>query len=200
MNIDINNIDFNNIAGWSISVIFSAVVVTFLLVLGTGYYYFTSKHLGGLEKVIKKEDELKAKYALKHKKANNLQAYKKLMKNMESSLDSMIKELPKKAEVADLLVEVSQVGLSNGLKFNLFQPETEILKGFYVEMPISIVVTGNYHQFASFVSDISLLPRIVTIHDFSMTPKENEKVDELQMLTIALTAKTYRYLDNVSEE
>jgi len=109
----------------------------------------------------------------------------------------MLKQLPKKTEVADLLVEVSQTGLSNGLEFSLFQPRAEIKKEFYAELPISINVTGTYHQFGGFVSEIAALPRIVTIHDVVMKPKKSSSKDlnENQLLTLTLLAKTYRYLD-----
>ena len=122
------------------------------------------------------------------------------MEEMEKRFGTMLKQLPKKTEVADLLVEVSQTGLSNGLEFSLFQPKGEIKKEFYAELPIAINVTGTYHQFGGFVSEIAALPRIVTIHDVAMKPKtkikNKDNLNENQLLTLTLLAKTYRYLDD----
>jgi len=112
------------------------------------------------------------------------------MKEMEESFGTMLRQLPSKTEVADLLVDITQTGLASGLEFELFQPQGEIPKEFYAELPISIKVRGNYHQVGEFVSGIAALPRIVTMHNISITKSEKSS-----LLQVSAIAKTYRYLD-----
>ncbi|MFK5893216.1 MAG: type 4a pilus biogenesis protein PilO [Pseudomonadota bacterium] len=197
---DLNELDFEDIGRWPSIYMVVATFIAFFLVIGGGYWFFTKDHWTQLETIEKKEIQLKQDFSSKQKKAANLGAYRKQMQEMEKRFGTMLKQLPKKTEVADLLVEVSQTGLSNGLEFSLFQPKGEIKKEFYAELPISINVTGTYHQFGGFVSEIAALPRIVTIHNVVMKPKEKLKgktnLNENQLLTLTLLAKTYRYLDD----
>lgn len=109
---------------------------------------------------------------------------------MKRSFGTMLRQLPSKTEIAELLVDISQTGLSNGLEFELFKPDADKPAEFYVELPIKIKVTGNYHEFGSFVSGVAQLPRIVTLHDINIAPAK-----EGGDLTMELTAKTYRYLE-----
>ncbi len=198
---DLNELDFEDIGRWPTSYMVVAAVIAFALVLAAGYWFITKDHWAELVKIEKKEEQLKKDFSAKQKKAVNLKAYKKQMKEMEKRFGSMLKQLPKKTEVADLLVEVSQTGLSNGLEFSLFQPGNEQKKEFYAELPISIKVTGTYHQFGGFVSEIAALPRIVTIHNVEMQPlelkdkKKDNDTEGNQLLSVVLLAKTYRYLD-----
>ncbi|MFK5985693.1 MAG: type 4a pilus biogenesis protein PilO [Pseudomonadota bacterium] len=196
---DLNELDFEDIGRWPNIYMVVATILAFLLIVGAGFWFFTKDHWAELEVIEKKEITLKQEFSAKQKKAVNLAAYKEQMVEMEKRFGTMLKQLPKKTEVADLLVEVSQTGLSNGLEFSLFQPKGEIKKEFYAELPISINVTGTYHQFGGFVSEIAALPRIVTIHDVVMKPKAKDKnktdISDNQLLTLTLLAKTYRYLD-----
>jgi len=194
---DLNELDFEDIGRWPAIYMVVASIIAFLLIIGAGYWFITKDHWAELGNVEKKEIELKQDFSSKQKRAVNLEAYREQMQEMEKRFGTMLKQLPKKTEVADLLVEVSQTGLSNGLEFSLFQPRAEIKKEFYAELPISINVTGTYHQFGGFVSEIAALPRIVTIHDVVMKPKKSSSKDlnENQLLTLTLLAKTYRYLD-----
>ena len=116
---------------------------------------------------------------------------------MEELLETMFRQLPNKTEVAALLVDVSQTGLAAGLEFELFRPAGEIPKDFYAELPINIRVAGTYHEFGKFISDLAALPRIVTLHNISITPrsKSRGKGDKEPTLLLTATAKTYRYLD-----
>jgi type IV pilus assembly protein PilO len=109
---------------------------------------------------------------------------------MKTTFSSMLQQLPRKSEVADLLIDISRTGLVNGLEFQLFQPEDERPIDFYAELPIKMAVTGTYHQFGEFVSAIAALPRIVTLHDFTLTPRKDSDV-----MSMSITAKTYRYFD-----
>jgi type IV pilus assembly protein PilO len=111
---------------------------------------------------------------------------------MRESFGAMLRQLPNKTEVADLLVDVSQTGLAAGLEFELFNPQNEIPKDFYAELPIQIRVIGNYHEFGDFVSGVAALPRIVTVSDITISPKAKADGD---LLAMNLTAKTYRYME-----
>ncbi len=201
---NLNELDFENIGSWPLAARLGAVVIVFAIVVGGGFYYFTQDTIAQLESVQAKEQPLKDEFKRKQGKAANLEAYKKQMLEMEKSFGSMLKQLPQKTEVADLLVEISQTGLSNNLEFSLFKPSGEVRKEFYAELPVNIKVTGTYHDFGGFATGIAALPRIVTIHNVNMTPvkskakeKNNstETYDKDSKLTISLVAKTYRYLD-----
>ncbi|MCB1849585.1 MAG: type 4a pilus biogenesis protein PilO, partial [Gammaproteobacteria bacterium] len=128
----------------------------------------------------------------KQAKAVNLEKYEKQLEEMKQSFGAMLRQLPDKTEVAELLVDVSQTGLASGLEFELFDPLGENRKEFYAELPIKIKVLGNYHQFGNFISGLATLPRIVTIHDIEITQGKDKR---LQMEAVA---KTYRYLDEES--
>ncbi len=196
---NLNELDFQNVGGWPIAVRSAATFIVFALVVGGGFYQFTQDKIVELQSIESKEEPLKAEYKRKQSKAANLQAYTQQMAEMEERFGSMLRQLPQKTEVADLLVEISQIGLSNNLEFSLFKPSREIRKEFYAELPVNINVTGTYHDFGGFATGIAALPRIVTIHNVSMVPKNakdaSKDMDADKKLTIILVAKTYRYLD-----
>lgn len=189
-----SNLDPENIGNWPILVRSLIVILLCFLVLGGVYYFFTQDQLSELERQKAEQDQLLAKFAKKQERAVNLEAYKAQMKEMEESFGTMLRQLPSKTEVADLLVDITQTGLASGLEFDLFQPQNENPKDFYAELPIDITVKGDYHELGQFVSGIAALPRIVTIHNINIeTPKaKNAVANELVMNAVA---KTYRYLD-----
>ena len=150
------------------------------------------QHLPGI--FLLQENELREEFEIKQARAANLGAYKAQLAEMRESFGTMLRQLPNRTEVAGLLVDVSQTGLASGLKFELFQPQKEVPREFYAELPIKLRVTGNYHQFGEFVSGLAALPRIVTIHDIVIKPREPKGGDE-GSLELNATAKTYRYLE-----
>lgn len=188
--INLNDLDFNNVAAWPAPIRVFAMAVAFAAVAGLGYWFDLKDQWLALEQVEKKEAELKVTFEDKASKAANLEAYQQQLEDMRQSFGAMLRQLPNKTQVAGLLVDVSQAGLASGLEFDLFRPRDEVPKEFYAELPISVKVRGTYHEFGNFVSSVAALPRIVTIHDVSIKPEE--KSDELVM---ELTAKTYRYLE-----
>lgn len=188
---ELNELDFSEIGNWPATAKAIAVVLLCASVIGGGYWFFTKDKLLQLETLENKEPDLKATFEAKQKKAANLEAYEKQMEEMKLSFGAMLRQLPSKTEVADLLVDVSQTGLSSGLEFELFKPSSEVPADFYAELPIQMRVIGDYHQFGEFVSKVAALPRIVTLHDFSI---ENEG-KETGKLAMEITAKTYRYFD-----
>ena len=188
--IDLNDLDFSNVSNWPTSMRLITVGLVFLAVGGLGYWFDLKDQKLRLEQVVKKETELKASFEDKAAKAANLEAYEQQLEEMRQSFGTMLRQLPNKTQVAGLLVDVSQSGLASGLEFDLFRPRDEIPREFYAELPISVKVKGTYHEFGAFVSAVAALPRIVTIHDIVISPEEGS--DEL---TMELTAKTYRYLE-----
>lgn len=193
---DLNNLEFSDIGNWPAP---AKVILTLFLcvLLGVGWYYLdTEDQLISLEKVEKQELKLRKEFEGKQRKAANLEAYKKQLKEMRQSFNAMLQQLPNKAEVADLLVDVSQTGLAAGLEFELFDPSAEIHREFYAELPINIKVLGNYHEFGEFISGLAALPRIVTIHDVHIYPQGGAKgASGTGKLVLQAVAKTYRYLD-----
>jgi type IV pilus assembly protein PilO len=189
---DINELDLTNVARWPAAA--KAVVILFLMgcVIFLGYWFHTKDQLVTLETVEQKEQELKTVFEKKAKLAVNLEAYEKQLGEMRESFGAMLRQLPNKTEVADLLVDVSQTGLASGLEFELFRPQPEVPREFYAELPISIQVTGDYHEFGDFVSGVAALPRIVTLHNVNIKRKGGKN----GTLLMNLTAKTYRYLED----
>lgn len=192
MNIqDLNELDLSNIGVWPTPVKMVLVLVACVLVGVGGYYLDTEGQLKRLDSVEKREVQLRQDFETKQAKAANLEAYRKQLDEMKQSFGAMLRQLPNKTEVAELLVDVSQTGLASGLEFELFKPLGEVPREFYAELPIQIKVTGRYHEFGNFISGLAALPRIVTIHDVKIT----ERGKDSSGLLMEATAKTYRYLD-----
>ncbi len=181
---------------WPFAVRAGTVAVCFVVLTILASYFFVwtdlNPQLQGLED---QEQSLRNEFKTKHAKATNLEVYKQQLADIEKSFGAMLRQLPSKTEVDNLLVDISQTGLAAALDQRLFQPEGEVRKDFYAERPIKIRFSGSYHQFGAFVSGIAALPRIVTLHDVKIEPanKTGGAFDQLQM---DLTAKTYRYLDD----
>jgi len=170
-----------------------AVLAAFVVAsVGLTYYFVWSEQRPELQQHEAEEQALRAEFKTKHAKAVNLEVYKQQLKDIERSFGALLRQLPGKTEVPSLLVDISQTGLAAGLQEKLFQPEAEVKKDFYAEKPIKIRLSGTYHQFGEFVSGIAALPRIVTLDEISIRPDNKDAYDALSM---DLTAKTYRYLD-----
>jgi len=181
---------------WPFAVRAGTVAVAFLLLTVLASYFFVWTDLNPqLQGLKDQEDQLRGEFRSKHAKATNLEVYKQQLGDIEKSFGAMLRQLPSKTEVDNLLVDISQTGLAAALDQKLFQPQNEARKDFYAERPIKIRFAGSYHQFGAFVSGIAALPRIVTLHDVKIEPvsKTGGAFDQLQM---DLTAKTYRYLDD----
>lgn len=187
---DLNNLSLDNIGSWPLPVKVVGAVLVFVAIVGAGWYYDIKDLQITLEDVRKKEGDLKLSFESKQKKAANLPALKQQLEDIKETFGDLLKRLPNKTEVAELLVDISQQGLGAGLEFDLFKPGNEQPADFYVELPIQIRVVGDYHEFGTFISGISDLPRIVTSHDIKITPAETGG-----RLILETTAKTYRYID-----
>ncbi len=193
---ELNELDFGNIGVWPAPIKLALVLVACIFVAVAGYYLDTEGQIQRLDEIERKEVQLRRDFETKQAKASNLDAYRKQLEEMKQSFGAMLRQLPNKTEVAELLVDVSQTGLAAGLEFELFKPNAEVPREFYAELPIEIKVTGDYHEFGSFISGLAALPRIVTIHDIAITKPVSKRGESIgSKLTLKATAKTYRYLD-----
>ena len=196
---ELQNLDFNDIGRWPFMFRALFVGLFFGVALGAGFYYLVYKDkMPELERAQQDELQLKSSFEQKQKKAANFDAYKDQLDEIERSFGTMLRQLPGKTEIPNLLVDISQTGLASGLQEELFQPEGEIRRDFYAEKPIKIRLKGTYHEFGKFVSEIAALPRIVTLHDIEIKRDSNDSVGESLVLNV--TAKTYRYLDDEEVE
>jgi type IV pilus assembly protein PilO len=191
---ELKSLDPRDPGRWPLAVHAAAVVVCFVvLTLVLTYIFVWQEQRPELQRHEDEEQTLRQEFKTKHSKAVNLEVYKQQLGDIERSFGALLRQLPGKTEVPNLLVDISQSGLSAGLEEKLFQPQPEQKKDFYAELPIKITLTGSYHQFGEFVSGIAALPRIVTLHDIGI--KSVDKGGSYDQLTLDLTAKTYRYLD-----
>jgi type IV pilus assembly protein PilO len=190
-----HHLEPDNIGTAPMGIKLGVFITLFVIIIAAGIYFDTQDQLKVLEKHEKKELELKAEFKVKADQAAKLELYKEQLAEMEASFGALLRQLPETTEVESLLVDVSQTGLASGLEVKRFKPSAEEKKGFYAELPISLEVSGSYHQLATFISGIAALPRIVTISDMKLEPfDKQEDVSTSGKLKMSATAKTYRYL------
>jgi type IV pilus assembly protein PilO len=199
-NFDLKSLDFNNIGSWprQAKAVFCGVVG--LLIIGLFWFLFIGDKRDELAALEAKEKELRTTFDQKQGQAANLGALKQQLVQMEQQLQQMLRQLPSKNEMPDLIVDISQTALATGITNELFQPGDEAPKDFYAEKPIALRMVGTYHQFGAFMSGVASLPRVVimTMHDISLKPKNaapNGTGGNDGLLELSGTVKTYRYLD-----
>jgi len=182
---------------WPLAVRGFFVALIFTVCAGFAWYLLVwNQDRPMLQKAEADELDLRSQFESKQQRAANLEAYKTQLGEMERSFGAMLRQLPGKTEVPNLLVDISQTGLGAGLQEKLFQPGGEKSNGFYAELPIKIKLVGSYHQFGAFVSGIAALPRIVTLHDIQITPVNEKEKGGYDNLIMDVTAKTYRYIED----
>ena len=191
---DLKSLDPNDPGRWPMPVRAATVALCFVILSAVLFYFFVwSDQKPRLDQAAAEEQDLRDTFKKKHSKAVNLTVYQQQLADIERSFGALLRQLPGRTEVPNLLVDISQVGVGAGLEEKLFQPSAEVKKDFYAELPIKIRLTGSYHQMGEFVSGIAALPRIVTLDGISIKPETKDAYD---YLTFELTAKTYRYLDD----
>ncbi len=187
---DINNLSLKNIGVWPMPIKAGAMLLLFIALLLAGYWFVWKDQLDALEQSRQEELKLRAEFVDKKKQSVNLDLYRQQVKEIEQAFGALVRQLPNKSEMDALLTDINQAGLGRGLEFELFKPAPqETVKDFYAELPISIRVSGTYHDLGRFASDVAQLPRIVTLNDMSITPNPAGN------LIMDATAMTYRYLD-----
>src|SRR5690348_15688783 len=192
---ELRDLDPRDPGRWPLAALAGAVGATFLLLTILLVYFFVWQDVRPeLQQTEAEEQSLRQEFQQQHARAVNLVVYKQQLKDLQRSFGALLRQLPGKTEVPNLLVDISQTALAAGLQQKLFQPESEQAKDFYAELPIKMVLTGSYHQFGAFVSGIAALPRIVTLHDIAIA--QTSGGSSYDDLTLTLTAQTYRYLDD----
>ena len=183
-------LDPNDPGSWPSSIRAAALAILLIVIIVAGYVLDWQDQAEILERAEAEELTLKETYMIKKRSAVNLDIMRQQLQEIERSLSVMLKQLPNKSELDALLVDINRAGLGRGLQFELFKPATsETIKDFYAELPVTVRVIGNYHDFGAFASDVSKLPRIVTLNDIDITPGKE------QHLILNAVAKTFRYLD-----
>jgi type IV pilus assembly protein PilO len=182
---NLNELDFEQVAIWPFEVKTLVALLVAICVGFVGYYLLVKDQLPILDSAKQQEIELKQQFEAKYRLAANLGAYKQQLAQIKLDFSSMLKSLPTRNETPGLLDDITLVGTSSGLTFKLLNWQQESPKEFYTELPIQLIVTGNYHEFGEFVSQVAALPRIVTLHDMKIEQDKNE-------LKLELQAKTYR--------
>jgi len=188
--IDINELDTSNMGSWPPPIKILVAGLLMLLVLALGYNFSTRDLESQLDLKREEESTLKEQFADKTRKAANLDLYTRQLKEMENAFVVLLRQLPGDTEVPGLLEDITRTGLGSGLEFEEIKLLPEVARPFYIELPIQITVTGDYHDLATFVSGVAGLPRIVTLHDFDLAPVSPQGAPKLRL---SILAKTYRY-------
>jgi type IV pilus assembly protein PilO len=186
---ELKNVDPKTPGSWPWLIKITAFLTLFLAIVAAGAVFDWQGEWDSLQAVRQEEDKLRESFLSKKREAINLDIIKKQLIDTQQSFGALLKQLPSKSEMDALLTDINQAGLGRGLQFELFRPGAEAATGVFTEQPITIKVTGNYDDLGKFASDISQLPRIVTLNDINVTPGTNN------VLNMDATAKTFRYLD-----
>ena len=193
---ELRSLDTSDPGRWPLAFRIAAVVLVLIAVSALGIWQMVIKvEVPELEAAEWQEQELRANFEQKQRRAANFDAYRNQLAEIERDFGTMLRQLPGQTEVDSLLEDISQTALASGLEEKLFQPRAEAPQDFYAELPIRLRYTGSYHELAEFVSGVAALPRIVTLHDIRVTPVSINGDEELQL---DVTGKTYRYLDEES--
>lgn len=191
---DFKNLNPNNPGAWPWLVKLVVFIALFAGVVVAGAFFDWQDQWESLGKAKQEEVQLKETFLVKKQQAINLDLIRKQLTETQESFGALLKQLPSKSEMDALLTDINQAGLGRGLQFELFRPGGEKVVGSFAEQPITIKVTGNYDDIGKFSSDIAMLPRIVTLHNISISPTGGKSSAEMR-LTMDATAKTFRYLD-----
>jgi type IV pilus assembly protein PilO len=187
---DIKRLDPKKIGSWPALPKLAVLLVMLLIIVAAAYWFDWKGQVEQIDAEKAKEDQFKTTFIDKKKQALDLPAYRKQLEDIEKQFGALLRQLPGKSEMDALLTDINQAGLGRGLQFELFKPATEeTIRDFYAELPITIKITGSYHDIGAFASDIGKLSRIVTLNDISL-------VNSKDALTMDATAKTFRYLDD----
>ncbi|NLA67718.1 MAG: type 4a pilus biogenesis protein PilO [Gammaproteobacteria bacterium] len=200
--VSLKDLDFNNIGSWPREYKIGFCILTGLLIFVALWWFATRDKGDQLKSLERTETELRAEFETKQGRAANLEPLKLQLAQMEQQLQQMLRQLPSRTEMPDLIVDISQTALATGIQNDLFQPGPETPKEFYAEKPIALRMVGTYHQFGAFVSGVASLPRVVimTMHDIQLRPRGGDKdpragIRPNSALELVGTVKTYRYLD-----
>ena len=190
---DFRKLSPNAVGAWPLLPRVAVLLGLFVAILAAGWWFVWNDQLGVLEERRLEEGRLREEFVTKKTQAVNLELYKQQMNEIDRSFGALLKQLPNKAEIESLLIEINQSGMGRGLQFELFKPGQEVQKDFYAELPVTVRLTGNYHDLGAFAGDIGRLSRIVTLNSISIASNQQAKDGSLVMDAVT---KTFRYLDD----
>ena len=182
--------DTRNLGLWPLPVKLVLWIIAFLSGLGAGHFLYVTGLQQGLEDVQAAEKQLREEYRVQHRQAAHLEVYQSRQQDMEQSFEAILKQLPAGTEIPGLIEDMTRAGLNNGLVFSSLELQPEIVRDFYIEQPVAMIVTGGYHELAAFVSSVANLSRIVTLHEFTIQPAAGRPGN--RHLTMRILARTYR--------
>ena len=186
---ELKRLDPNRIGSWPILPKLGVLLLLLLVLVFVSYWFDWQDQITQIDGAKAKEEQLRTTFLSKKKQAIDLPAYRKQLVDIESQFGALLKQLPGKSEMDALLTDINQAGLGRGLEFDLFKPSPETMRDFYAELPITVRITGSYHDLGRFASDVAQLPRIVTLNNLAITQTKDG------VLTLDAVAMTYRYLD-----
>ena len=187
---DLRRLDPKKIGSWPVGPKLGTLAILLVLIVGAAYWFDWKDQIASIDAEKAREEQLKASFVDKKKTALDLPAYRKQLEDIEKQFGALLKQLPGKSEMDALLTDINQAGLGRGLQFELFKPASEeSIKDFYAELPITIRITGSYHDIGAFASDVGKLSRIVTLNDIALGANKDGS------LVMDAIAKTFRYLD-----
>ncbi|MCF9033527.1 type 4a pilus biogenesis protein PilO [Acinetobacter nectaris] len=190
-----NSLDPNNYGSWPFIVKVTCWIFIAFIISAVGYFTIVGNIVDQIASSNAQEDALLNEYRQKESTLRNLERYQQQLKIMQDSFNEQLQQLPKESEISGLVEDINVTGVESGLKFKNIHLDPEVRRNFFLEQPISIEASGDFHALGQFASDIALLPRIVTLHNFSITASLNSnKKSEIPELTYVINAKTYRYL------
>ncbi|MCG8285011.1 type 4a pilus biogenesis protein PilO [Acinetobacter seifertii] len=190
-----NTLDMNNYGSWPISVKITCWIFIFFAVLALGYFVAIQPKLQAIDNAQAQETNLLNEFREKDSKLRNLQQYQVQLQEMQANFNQQLEQLPKETEIPSLVEDINLTGVNSGLKFKNIRLENEVKQEVFIEQPIAIEATGDYHAFGAFVSSIAALPRIVTMHDFVVEAAPvNDSKSDIPVLNYSIKAKTYRYI------
>lgn len=194
---DFKTLDPKDPGVWPLGPKVVILVGLFAALVAAGWWFGWNTQLESLETLRMQEDKLRKDWVERKRQAVNLEEYRKQLVDIDRSFGTLLKQLPNKAEMESLLVDINQAGLGRGLQFELFKPGAEGTKEFYAEMPITLKLTGSYHDLGAFVGDVAKLSRIVTLNDVELAPAAagKDRKESADLLALSAVAKTFRYLD-----
>ena len=186
---DFRRLNIREAGSWPLLPKIMVLAFVVVVIVGIGAWFIWKDQFETLGNAQQEETKLREQYAQKKVKAINFELYVQQLKEVEQSFGALVKQLPNRAEIDSLLTDINQAGLGRGLQFELFRPAPqEKMADFYAELPITVRITGNYHDMGAFASDVAQLPRIVTLNDVAITNTGG-------VLALDAIAKTFRYLD-----
>lgn len=192
-----NTLDANNYGGWPVSVKVTVWIFVLVGIMFLGYMLLLKPKMDEISNANAQEQNLLNEFRAKDSTLRNLQAYQRQLQEMEANFNQQLEQLPKETEIPGLVEDINVTGVNSGLKFRNIRLEPEVAQEFFIEQPISMEAVGDYHSFGAFSSSIAALPRIVTLHDFTLTAGPNtEKRTDIPQITYNVKAKTYRYVGN----